>query len=176
MTTICLFWEITPWHTRKHSSNSKKKKMIPTINSALCATYRHTHTLSSTSSLHPSESIHTKTQTRHLVVVFFFFLFMFISVFCQAAQQYTGIAIVLKTWHSKCCGVIYYNFKWGRTTGDFAAFIIKLLHEWLRALLILKHSSCWSKTHSERQTIKVGIGANGVNLPLTHRVRRFLFF
>lgn len=73
MTTICLFWEITPWHTRKHSSNSKKKKMIPTINSALCATYRHTHTLSSTSSLHPSESIHTKTQTRHLVVVFFFF-------------------------------------------------------------------------------------------------------
>lgn len=163
--------------THKETFEQFQKKKNDTHHKlcSMCNLQTHTHTFFyfffTSIRIHSHKNTNTSSCCR-----FFFFLFMFISVFCQAAQQYTGIAIVLKTWHSKCCGVIYYNFKWGRTTGDFAAFIIKLLHEWLRALLILKHSSCWSKTHSERQTIKVGIGANGVNLPLTHRVRRFLFF
>lgn len=139
--------------------------------------FTDTHTPYSTSSLHPSESIHTKTQTHHLVVFFLiFFIHVYFSVLPSSATVHRHCNCSENMALQMLLRVIYYNFKWGRATGDFAAFIIKLLHKWLRASLILKHhSSCWNKTHSERHTVKEGIGAKGVNLPSAGRVRCFLF-
>ena len=179
----CLIWDKSHRDTRGNIqaiAKKEKKKKKDTLHKlcSLCNLQTHTHTHTLFYIFFASIRIHSHKNTNTSPCCFFliFFIHVYFSVLPSSATVHRHCNCSENMALQMLLRVIYYNFKWGRATGDFAAFIIKLLHKWLRASLILKHhSSCWNKTHSERHTVKEGIGAKGVNLPSAGRVRCFLF-